>query len=40
MSEKQQKMKSKTSITCQDSQQPATNAKTQPPVKPKTKNNN
>ena len=35
MSNKQQSMKGKTLTTCQDSQKPATNVKTQPPVKPK-----
>ena len=35
MSNKQQSMKGKTLTTCQDSQKPATNVKTQPPVQPK-----
>lgn len=35
MSEKQPKMNGKTLTTCQGSQKPATNIKTQPPVKPK-----
>ena len=35
MSKNQQNMKGKTLTTCQDSQKPATDVKTQPPIKPK-----